>query len=118
MLAGGLISLVFSFWWAMILISPYVVLIFTDFSQYFQNQEIVTDENLQFEDFDEQSLSAEEVLWFESQPERVELETVGDYSFVTTPQQPHVVKEQGGMASSSPRVNTCSMFDSHQHCLS
>ncbi|GLD48025.1 uncharacterized protein AKAME5_002725500 [Lates japonicus] len=61
--------------------------------RYIQGQWIITDESLQYEDADQQSLAVEESIWPDSPAEVAEQVTVKDQSLQTTP-EPYAMKEQ------------------------
>ena len=70
------------------------MLTFADIPRYVQGQWIITDDDLQYEDTDGQSLAVEESIWPDSPSEVVEQVTAEDLNLLTTP-EPYNVKDQG-----------------------
>lgn len=74
------------------------ILTFTGIPQYIQSQWALTDETLQFEDVNGESLQAEESIWPDMKPEIIEVVTLEDQNLLTTPES-YVIKEQGGLVT-------------------
>lgn len=74
------------------------ILPFTGIPQYIQHQWALTDETLQFEDVNGESLQAEESIWYDLPPEMTEVVTLEAQNLLTTPES-YVIKEQGGLVT-------------------